>query len=101
MRQRDEAIAAELRANGRDPLSEKRAEVSLSPRWKLGMPRLLFTQRLSFCPLSDLDLGDAVLAAPLHQTSSVPISRLFVEQLVMPTQILSNRGHAFIAHQFL
>src|SRR5262249_3006581 len=30
-----------------------------------------------------------------------PFLHLLVEQLVMPAQILSDRGHALIAHQFL
>src|SRR5215472_13569144 len=30
-----------------------------------------------------------------------PILHLLVEQLVMPAQIVSDRGHALIAHQFL
>jgi short subunit dehydrogenase len=71
----DESVATAFRmpGNGRDPVSEKREDVPLAHRWKLRLPRLFFTEHLSFCSLSGLGLNGAVLAAPLHHLSSVPL----------------------------
>jgi hypothetical protein len=52
VRQRDEAVVAELRVNGRDPMSEQREQVALFLRRSLRMLRLVFTERLSFCSLT-------------------------------------------------
>jgi hypothetical protein len=50
----DESVTSAFRMHGnsRDPVSEKRENVPLSHRWKLRIPRLFFTERLSFCSLS-------------------------------------------------
>ena len=50
----DESVTSAFRRHGnsRDPVSEKRENVPLSHRWKLRIPRLFFTERLSFCSLS-------------------------------------------------
>ncbi len=50
----DESVASAFRVhgNGRDPVSEKREDAPLAHRWKLRIPSLFFTERLSFSSLS-------------------------------------------------
>ncbi len=64
--------------------------------------RFLSVERLPSCHLS-ISLGSQRRCSFILSPSDLfgPFLRLIVEQLVLPAQILPDRGHSLIAQQFL
>ena len=81
----DESVtsACRMHGNGRAPVPEKREDVPLAHRWQLRVPRLFFTERLSFCSLSLAGIWAV----------------LFLRHLsIKPLRSLSASGHGAIGH---
>lgn len=93
------ALAFRLLSNGRDRVSEQSADVPLS-RWRRSPPRLFSLSVFSAVP--------SWLGSHWCSFCGTPPSKLFgsflhlfAEPLGMPAQILPDRSHPLIAHQFL